>query len=87
MVDDGGKVGGSPQLDALQRSVVGLDHSRDARAVRVFRVAVQSKLMRYLVIKLEGGERVKRRHHIITFWGKVLKSCDTEVLVKICNTE
>lgn len=40
VVDDGGEVGGSVELDRLQTLVVGFHHTVDARAVRVLRVPV-----------------------------------------------
>ena len=48
MVDNGCKVCGSPELDRAESSVVRLHHARDAHAVRVLGVAVESKLMGHL---------------------------------------
>ena len=48
VVNDGGKVGGSPQLDRLEGSVVGLDHSGYTSTVGVLGVPVQSKLVGHL---------------------------------------
>ena len=48
VVNDGGKVGWSPQLNRLESSVVGLDHSGYTSTAGVLGVPVQSKLMRHL---------------------------------------
>ena len=49
VVDDGGDVGGSIELDGLQGLVVGLDHSLDPSTVGVVPLAVQWELVRHLV--------------------------------------
>ena len=48
MVNDGGKVGGSPQFNWLESCVVGLDHPRYAGTVGVLGIPIQSKLMGHL---------------------------------------
>ena len=45
MIDNGCKVGWSPELDGAQGSVVRLHHTRDAHTVGVLGVAIESKLM------------------------------------------
>lgn len=45
MIDNGCKVGWSPELDGAQGSVVRLHHTRDAHTVWVLGVAIESKLM------------------------------------------
>ena len=54
VVNDRGKVGGSPQQYRLQGLVVGLHHSGNASTVRILGVPIESKLMRHL-------QRVRQR--------------------------
>ena len=68
VVDDGGKVSGPPQLHSLQGLMVGLHHSLHPRTVRVLRVSIQGKLMRYLLTgrgrkegKEGGGRKEKKK--------------------------
>ena len=55
-----GKVSGSPQLNESEGLVVGLHHSLHPQAVRVGRVAIESKLVRdyvtQLTTKAKSGE-------------------------------
>lgn len=48
VVNDRGKVSGSPQLHRLQGLVVGLHHSGNASTVRILGVSIESKLVRHL---------------------------------------
>ena len=67
MVDDGGKVGGSPEFDGLDSLVVGLNNPLNARTVRVGGVPIQSKLVGHLTVDLrpksKGWEQLVTAHH------------------------
>lgn len=49
MVDDGGEVGGSVELNRLQTLVVGFHHTFNTRTVRVLRVPVLHRVEKSII--------------------------------------
>ena len=52
MTNDGSKVGGSPELDRAEGSVVGLHHTGDPNTVGILRDSIESKLVGHMTTNL-----------------------------------
>ncbi len=57
MVDDGGKVRGSPEFHRSDGIVIGSDHALYSSTIRVWRVPIEGKLVRYLSVDLSSKSK------------------------------